>query len=93
MKGQWCETPYFDVAIARVAMENLSDVRVHDLTDFQIVAFFFRCKFSVGNCCVCSLFRDDTLNITRTQKTKFISCKQKRPLMRQTRRLVLLLAR
>lgn len=27
VKGQWCETPYFDVATARVAMENLSDVR------------------------------------------------------------------
>ncbi|XP_054644081.1 nebulin isoform X4 [Dunckerocampus dactyliophorus] len=25
VKGQWCETPYFDVAIARVAMENLSN--------------------------------------------------------------------
>nr|XP_024661293.1 nebulin isoform X2 [Maylandia zebra] len=27
VKGQWCETPYFDVATARVAMENLSDRR------------------------------------------------------------------
>lgn len=26
VKGQWCETPYFDVATARVAMENLSSV-------------------------------------------------------------------
>uniref|UniRef100_A0A673AB22 Nebulin n=1 Tax=Sphaeramia orbicularis TaxID=375764 RepID=A0A673AB22_9TELE len=25
VKGQWCETPYFDVATARVAMENLSN--------------------------------------------------------------------
>ncbi|XP_027131955.1 nebulin isoform X20 [Larimichthys crocea] len=25
VKGQWCETPYFDVAVARVAMENLSN--------------------------------------------------------------------
>ncbi|XP_035801092.2 nebulin isoform X6 [Amphiprion ocellaris] len=25
VKGQWCETPYFDVATARVAMDNLSD--------------------------------------------------------------------
>ncbi|XP_074551161.1 nebulin [Halichoeres trimaculatus] len=24
VKGQWCETPYFDVATARVAMDNLS---------------------------------------------------------------------
>ncbi|XP_072301321.1 nebulin isoform X6 [Eucyclogobius newberryi] len=24
VRGQWCETPYFDVATARVAMENLS---------------------------------------------------------------------
>lgn len=29
MKGKWCETPYFDIATARVAMENLSDVRAH----------------------------------------------------------------
>ncbi|XP_059198819.1 nebulin [Centropristis striata] len=27
VKGQWCETPYFDVATARVAMENLSQRR------------------------------------------------------------------
>ncbi|XP_034002989.1 nebulin isoform X8 [Trematomus bernacchii] len=27
VKGQWCETPYFDVATARVAMENLSSKR------------------------------------------------------------------
>ncbi|XP_026231883.1 nebulin isoform X9 [Anabas testudineus] len=25
VKGQWCETPYFDVAIARMAMDNLSN--------------------------------------------------------------------
>ncbi|XP_036396839.1 nebulin-like isoform X3 [Megalops cyprinoides] len=24
VKGQWCETPYFDVAVARMAMDNLS---------------------------------------------------------------------
>lgn len=28
VKGQWCETPYFDIAIARMAMDNLSDVRL-----------------------------------------------------------------
>lgn len=33
VKGQWCETPYFDVATARVAMENLSDVRIHYLKE------------------------------------------------------------
>ncbi|XP_049905265.1 nebulin isoform X11 [Epinephelus moara] len=27
VKGQWCETPYFDVATARVAMENFSNRR------------------------------------------------------------------
>ncbi|KAJ4921939.1 hypothetical protein JOQ06_021532 [Pogonophryne albipinna] len=27
VKGQWCETPYFDVATARVAMENLSSIK------------------------------------------------------------------
>lgn len=26
VKGKWCETPYFDVAIARMAMDNLSEV-------------------------------------------------------------------
>ncbi|XP_051998003.1 nebulin isoform X17 [Xyrauchen texanus] len=25
VKGKWCETPYFDVAIARMAMDNLSE--------------------------------------------------------------------
>ncbi|KAI7808891.1 nebulin-like [Triplophysa rosa] len=25
VKGKWCETPYFDVAIARMVMDNLSD--------------------------------------------------------------------
>ncbi|KAM9710363.1 nebulin isoform 6-T7 [Menidia menidia] len=25
VKGQWCETPYFDVAIGRMAMDNISD--------------------------------------------------------------------
>uniref|UniRef100_H3DE26 Nebulin n=1 Tax=Tetraodon nigroviridis TaxID=99883 RepID=H3DE26_TETNG len=25
VKGKWCETPYFDIATARVAMENLSE--------------------------------------------------------------------
>ncbi|XP_075887068.1 nebulin isoform X3 [Nelusetta ayraudi] len=39
VKGQWCETPYFDVATARVAMENLSDRRYtqhHENTKDQI---------------------------------------------------------
>ena len=26
VKGQWCETPYFEVATARMAMDNLSSV-------------------------------------------------------------------
>ncbi|KAL0963987.1 hypothetical protein UPYG_G00316110 [Umbra pygmaea] len=25
VKGQWCETPYFDVAVGRMAMDNISD--------------------------------------------------------------------
>ncbi len=29
VRGQWCETPYFDVATARVAMDNLSNVRAY----------------------------------------------------------------
>lgn len=26
VKGQWCETPYFDVAIGKMVMDNLSEV-------------------------------------------------------------------
>lgn len=26
VKGQWCETPYFDVAVGKMVMDNLSDV-------------------------------------------------------------------
>ena len=33
VKGQWCETLYFDVATARVAMENLSNV------NYEILSF------------------------------------------------------
>ena len=36
VKGQWCETPYFDVATARVAMENLSTVNYEILSLFII---------------------------------------------------------
>lgn len=32
VKGQWCETPYFDVAIARMAMDNFSNVRPSSFT-------------------------------------------------------------
>ncbi|KAM6934332.1 nebulin [Xenentodon cancila] len=39
VKGQWCETPYFDVAIGRMAMDNLSDRKYtqhHEDTKDQI---------------------------------------------------------
>ncbi|XP_026150375.1 nebulin isoform X4 [Mastacembelus armatus] len=39
VKGQWCETPYFDVAIAKMAMDNLSSrkyVQHHEDTKDQI---------------------------------------------------------
>ncbi|XP_061579114.1 nebulin isoform X4 [Cololabis saira] len=39
VKGQWCETPYFDVAIGRMAMDNLSDKKYtqhHEDTKDQI---------------------------------------------------------
>uniref|UniRef100_A0A3B4XJE7 Nebulin n=1 Tax=Seriola lalandi dorsalis TaxID=1841481 RepID=A0A3B4XJE7_SERLL len=39
VKGQWCETPYFDVATARVAMDNLSSRKYtqhHEDTKDQI---------------------------------------------------------
>lgn len=54
VKGQWCETPYFDVATSRMAMDNLSDVRAFWLPRagfpesylfgnvmFSIVVYFF----------------------------------------------------
>lgn len=90
VKGQWCETPYFDVATARVAMENLSDVRggtfVH-LFDF-VCGCLSRVLATDG--CRFPFDRGDTRSITKTQKTKFISCRRTRPSMAQTRRLVLL---
>lgn len=41
VRGQWCETPYFDVAIARVAMENLSSVSQQHNTSHFNAAFIF----------------------------------------------------
>jgi len=35
VKGKWCETPYFDIAIARMAMDNISDVSAINSTLFK----------------------------------------------------------
>lgn len=51
VKGQWCETPYFDVATARVAMENLSDVRTYYYIRSSIFRVVLVCYLSVSNCC------------------------------------------
>ncbi|MEQ2205322.1 hypothetical protein XENOCAPTIV_017720 [Xenoophorus captivus] len=40
VRGQWCETPYFDVAIARMAMDNLSD-DVFGFFAYLIALFLF----------------------------------------------------
>ncbi|XP_068458209.1 nebulin isoform X2 [Clinocottus analis] len=43
VKGQWCETPYFDVATARVAMENLSSKRyTQDYEDKKDQIYFMQ---------------------------------------------------
>lgn len=49
VKGQWCETPYFDVATARVAMENLSSVRAHYFLRSTIFRLVSVGHFSVSN--------------------------------------------
>lgn len=88
VKGQWCETPYFEVANARVAMENLSDVRSDSFIKSSIFLFIpvFPCSWQSP----LFLYRDDTRSTTKTRKTKFISCRQTRPSMTHTRSLVLL---
>nr|XP_040058226.1 nebulin-like [Gasterosteus aculeatus aculeatus] len=43
VKGQWCETPYFDVATARVAMENFSSKRyTQDYEDNKDQIYFMQ---------------------------------------------------
>lgn len=88
VKGQWCETPYFEVANARVAMENLSDVISGSFIKSSIFPFtpVFLCHWQSP----LFLYRDDTRSTTKTRKTKFISCRQTRPCMTHTRSLVLL---
>lgn len=34
VKGKWCETPYFDIAIARMVMDNISDVSARNPSCF-----------------------------------------------------------
>lgn len=42
VKGKWCETPYFDIATARVAMENLSEVTAYAAqAQLKLFDFFF----------------------------------------------------
>lgn len=35
VKGKWCETPYFDVAVARMVMDNISDVSARNSACFK----------------------------------------------------------
>ena len=48
VKGQWCETPYFDVATARVAMENLSSVK-YQLLSLIIIIINKNIFFCIAN--------------------------------------------
>ena len=93
VKGQWCETPYFDVATARVAMENISSVSAY----FNLMGWIYHNYISFSFVYISLLIfcpsRNDTRKIGRIRKTKFISCKQTRLFMERTRRLVLLLVR
>lgn len=50
VKGQWCETPYFDVAIARMAMDNFSNVRAYYYIRGRIFRMPFVCHFSASDC-------------------------------------------
>lgn len=90
MKGQWCETPYFDIATARVAMENLSDVTAHSHMTSSVYSTMFFLTSAYIHTAVLSLCRENTHNVGRTQKTKFISCKQTHLFMTHIRRLALL---
>lgn len=70
-------------------MENLSDVRGGNFVHlFHVCGCLSRVLATDG--CRFPFDRGDTRSITKTQKTKFISCRRTRPSMAQTRRLVLL---
>ncbi|KAK2840122.1 hypothetical protein Q5P01_013862 [Channa striata] len=48
VKGQWCETPYFEVATARVAMENLSNRKyTQDFEDLKDQIYFMQTETPV----------------------------------------------
>uniref|UniRef100_A0A3Q3AAG1 Nebulin-like n=1 Tax=Kryptolebias marmoratus TaxID=37003 RepID=A0A3Q3AAG1_KRYMA len=52
VKGQWCETPYFDVAIARMAMDNLSDRKyTQHFEDTKDQIYFMQTETPVYNTC------------------------------------------
>ncbi|KAG1959921.1 nebulin [Pimephales promelas] len=43
VKGKWCETPYFDIAIARMAMDNISDKKyTADFEDMKDQIYFMQ---------------------------------------------------
>ncbi len=61
VKGQWCETPYFDVATARVAMDNLSNVSAYYyIKRRRIFRMVLVCHFSVSNHRSLLFFRENT---------------------------------
>ncbi|XP_029936222.1 nebulin [Myripristis murdjan] len=48
VKGQWCETPYFDVATARVAMDNLSNRKyTQEFEDIKDQIYFMQTETPV----------------------------------------------
>ncbi|XP_028991872.1 nebulin isoform X5 [Betta splendens] len=48
VKGQWCETPYFDVAIARMAMDNLSNRKyTQEFEDIKDQIYFMQTETPV----------------------------------------------
>uniref|UniRef100_A0A671JZX3 Nebulin-like n=1 Tax=Sinocyclocheilus anshuiensis TaxID=1608454 RepID=A0A671JZX3_9TELE len=43
VKGKWCETPYFDVAVARMVMDNISDKKyTADFEDMKDQIYFMQ---------------------------------------------------
>ncbi|KAJ8350700.1 hypothetical protein SKAU_G00258300 [Synaphobranchus kaupii] len=50
VKGQWCETPYFDVAVAKMAMDNLSNKKyTADFEDSKDKIYFMQTETPVYN--------------------------------------------
>lgn len=90
VKGKWCETPYFDIATARVAMENLSEVTAYAAqAQLKLLCIFFYMSAHIYTVLL-STCRENTHSVGRTQKTIFISCKQTHLFMTRIRRPALL---